>query len=213
MSFLTGHIVTDPAAQHLVISRILAANLGNEPREAVHDLGPLDLPDGTRLHLYARHASDAIIMDHHDQILLITRINDPGAGKLALPGGFIDDINGTPETPLATAIREAHEETRIATSLLTQATAIGQRSYNRPFDIRAAWNDPPGTRIKKGEWFCVSTQGFCFIVPGDLRHLAIAAGDDANHAAVYSIASLNQADFAVPDHLPMILAAKYMTTI
>jgi 8-oxo-dGTP pyrophosphatase MutT (NUDIX family) len=208
MNFLTGHMVTDPAIQHRVTTRILAANLGGTPAQAVHDLGLLDLPEGAKIRLYARHAADAIIIDSQDQILLITRANDPGAGKLALPGGFIDDINGIPETPLATAIREAHEETGIAIALLANGIPVGQRAYARPFDIRAAWNDLPGTPIKKGEWFGVSTQGFYFPVPGDLRDISIAAGDDARHAAIYRIASLTPDDFAVPDHLPMIEAAR-----
>lgn len=207
MNFLTGHMVTDPAMQHAVITRIIAAKLGDTPSQAVHDLGFMLLPTGAKTRLYARHASDAIILDTHDQILLITRSNDPGAGKLALPGGFIDDINGTPEAPRATAIREAHEETAIATSLLTEAKPIGHRAYDRPFDIRAAWNDPPGTPIKKGEWFGVSTQGFRFLIPGNLADIKICAGDDAKAAGIYRIAALNPADFAVPDHLPMIRAA------
>jgi ADP-ribose pyrophosphatase YjhB (NUDIX family) len=206
-SFLSGHMVCDPAAQHRATIRILAANLGANPAQAVHDLGLMPLPDGASVRLYARHAADAIIIDSHDQILLITRANDPGAGKLALPGGFIDEINGAAEVPLATAIREAHEETGIVTSLLTHGTPVGHRTYDRPFDIRAAWNDPPGTPIKKGEWFGVSTQGFCFLIPGDLHDITIAAGDDAKHAAIYHIARLTLDDFAVPDHLPMIKAA------
>lgn len=207
MSSSSAYMVTDPAMQHFATTRILAAKLGDTPSEALHDLGMLRVRGGGQVRLYARHAADAIILDDFGQIVLITRRHDPGAGKLALPGGFIDEIDGVPEAPATAARREAIEETGIDPALLTTPEAIGRRTYDRPFDIRAAWNDPPGTKIKQGEWFGVSTQGFCFRIKGDLTKIHLQGGDDAKDAAVYVIARLRTADFAVPDHLPMIRAA------
>jgi ADP-ribose pyrophosphatase YjhB (NUDIX family) len=203
----SAYMVTDPALQHFVTTRILAAKLGDTPSEAVHDLGNMRIRRGGQVRVYARHAADAIILDDFGQVVLITRRHNPGAGKLALPGGFLDEIDGVVEAPAAAARREAIEETGIDPALLTTPTPIGRRAYDRPFDIRAAWNDPPGTKIKQGEWFGVSTQGFCFRVPGDLTRIPLKAGDDAKDAGIYLIARLRSADFAVPDHLPMIRAA------
>jgi 8-oxo-dGTP pyrophosphatase MutT (NUDIX family) len=113
------------------------------------------------------------------------------------------------ETSRAAALREAQEEAGISPALLAQAriSQIGHRLYNRPFDIRCAWNNLPHTDIRLGELFLISTLGFRVKLPGNLRAVALEAGDDAGAVGVVEIASLRVEQFAVPDHLAMILAA------
>jgi 8-oxo-dGTP pyrophosphatase MutT (NUDIX family) len=209
MAFAENHMIVDPALQAEIVARCLAQRIGDQPDLAVHDLGDITLPDGRRTAVYLRHAADAIILDEHRQMVLITRIHDPGAGKLAIPGGFIDEVDGAVETVLETAIREAVEETGIDGALLRGVTAapVGPRRFARPFDIRLAWSDIAGTVIRKGEIFTVSTQPYRFRLAGDLRDVALQAGDDAGAVQVLRIAGLDPARFAVPDHPEMIEAA------
>jgi len=77
--------------------------------------------------------------------ILITRKHNPGAGLKALPGGFMDPVQGSggaivAEKAATAALPEATEETGIGKQLLETAQVIplGHRSYNRPFDIRVA---------------------------------------------------------------------------
>jgi ADP-ribose pyrophosphatase YjhB (NUDIX family) len=196
-------MLTEPSLQAEIIARVLAGNFGDAPDAPVHALGPLTLPDGTAVACFVRHAADAVITDAANNVVLITRRNEPGIGKLALPGGFMDEVDGVVETPRATAMREAVEETRINPALLRHPASLGPRRYARPFDIRAAWNHLPGTSIKPGDLFMVSTQGFSFTLP-DLTTITLNAGDDAAAVRVLNIATLTPDQFAVPDHLPMI---------
>ena len=106
-------------------------------------------------------------LDAFGNVVLITRRHNPGAGLEALPGGFIDPVQGiggatVAEKAVTAALREAVEETGINKQLLegAQVIPLGNRSYDRPFDIRVAWGDMPGTDIKKGDLFAVSTQAF-----------------------------------------------------
>jgi ADP-ribose pyrophosphatase YjhB (NUDIX family) len=209
MELVRDHMVIDPALQHSIVRRILAGNFGDTPANAVENLGLIDLPDGQKIPLHLRHAADAILLDDHNHVALITRIHNPGAGLLALPGGFLDTVDGVVEHPLHAAIREAAEETGIDRDWLTRlgATPAGPRRYNRPFDIRQAWNNLPHTNIKKGDFFNVSTQGFRFKIPGNLHDLPLQAGDDAAAVRILKIPALTPDQFAVPDHLEMILTA------
>jgi 8-oxo-dGTP pyrophosphatase MutT (NUDIX family) len=208
VEIIKEHMVVDPAVQREIVARIVAQNLGDVPDQAVHGLGVLRLPDGREVALHVRHAADAILLDGFGQVVLITRKHHPGAGKLALPGGFIDEMDGVVEAPLVAARREAVEETGIlAASLAEQGVPVGHRRFDRPFDIREAWNNIPGTNIKLGELFGVSTQGFCFKFKENLADIALQAGDDAAAVQVVSIAGLGAKMFAVPDHLEMILEA------
>ena len=115
------------------------------------------MPDGKIVQLTLRHAADAILLDDFGQTILITRLNPPGIGKLAIPGGFIDGA----ETAEIAARREAVEETGISPRVLGGATtlAIMPRLYDRPGDIRIAWNNLPGTEIKKGDVMMVPNPG------------------------------------------------------
>jgi 8-oxo-dGTP pyrophosphatase MutT (NUDIX family) len=139
------------------------------------------------------------------QTILITRLNNPGIGKLAIPGGFIDGG----ETAEQTARREAIEETGISHALMAAAEtlAVMPRLYDRPGDIRIAWNNLPGTEIKRGDIMMVPTQGVCLKFPGDFTQFRLQAGDDAGAVQVVKIAELTPPQFGIRDHLPMLQAA------
>ncbi len=213
MSVVKDHMIADAGMQREITERFIAGGFGDVPGQAVHELGRVSLPGAGEVRLHLRHAADAILLDDFGQVVLITRLHQPGAGLLALPGGFIDEVDGGVESPLAAAIREAVEETGVDEGLLRGMAArpVGHRLYDRPFDIRVAWNNLPGTSIKRGDVFGVSTQGFCFRLPGDLRDLPLRPGDDAKGVGVMKIESLAASQFAVPDHLPLIWLAREMT--
>ncbi len=207
--FIQDHILVDPVLQAQIIARVLAAGLGDAPDTTAHELGLVELPDGVFRRCFARHAADPILLDETGQVVLITRMHAPGVGKFALPGGFMDEVAGVLEDGRTAALREAVEETGVSAALLARCAvfAVGPRRYNRPFDIRQAWNDIVGTAIKQGELFTVSTQGFCVQIPGDLQDVTLAAGDDAASVRVMRVDALQTDMFAVPDHLEMIRQA------
>ncbi|MDR3506111.1 MAG: NUDIX hydrolase [Acidocella sp.] len=209
MDIIKDHMLTDPALKAEIVERCVAGTFGDEPSHAVHSLGSVTLPDGTQRRVHLRHAADAVLLDDHGQVALITRIHNPGRGKLAVPGGFIDEVDGRPESSRTAALREANEETGVSPDILAQAevSQIGHRIFDRPFDIRSAWNNLTGTDIRVGEFFTVSTLGFRVKLKGDLREIPLQAADDAGDVQVYEIAQLRREQFAVPDHLDMILAA------
>jgi ADP-ribose pyrophosphatase YjhB (NUDIX family) len=209
MDIIREHMLTDPGLRAEIAARAVAGHFGDEPGDVAHALGEVALPDGTSRRAHIRHAADAVLLDDHGQVALITRLENPGRGKLAVPGGFLDPALGGVESSRAAALREAVEETGISLALLAQAqvSQIGHRLYNRPFDIRSAWNNLPHTDIRLGELFLISTLGFRVKLPGDLRHVKLQAGDDAGAVGVFEIARLAREQFAVPDHLDMILAA------
>ncbi|GLR68703.1 hypothetical protein GCM10010909_33850 [Acidocella aquatica] len=215
MEAVKDHMIVDAALQRQITDRFIAGCFGDIPSHAVHDLGRVSLPGTGDVALHLRHAADAILLDEYGQVVLITRLHHPGAGLLALPGGFIDEVDGGVENPLDAAIREAVEETGVDERLLREGTAgpVGRRLYDRPFDIRVAWNNLPGTSIRQGDVFGVSTQGFCFRLPGDLRELPLQPGDDAKAVQVAEIMSLRASQFAVPDHLPLIRLAREMMAL
>jgi hypothetical protein len=121
------------------------------------------------------------------------------------------EVAGRPLLHAVTAaLREATEETGISKRLQEGAHIIpvGHRSYNRPFDIRVAWGDMPGTDIKKGDLFAVSTQAFCVKTTQDLSRVSLKAGDGAKGVLVATISSVTPDEFGVADHLAMIQAAQ-----
>jgi len=209
MDFIRNHMVVDTELQARIIALVLAGNFGDTPDKSAHDLGLVEMPDGFLRRCFARHAADPILLDEAGQVVLITRMHEPGIGKFALPGGFMDALDGVVEDGATAARREAVEETGISAALLAQCGvfAVGHRRYDRPFDIRRAWNDIAGTEIKQGEFFTVSTQGFCIKIPGNLQNVTLAAGDDAASVRIMPIAELRPEIFSVPDHLAMIAEA------
>jgi ADP-ribose pyrophosphatase YjhB (NUDIX family) len=213
-SFIKDNMLIDPSMQKEIIRRAVDGNFGDNPNQAVHSLGTVKTPDGREVPVHLRHAADAVLLDDLGHVVLITRKHNPGAGLKALPGGFMDPVLGVggvavAENAVAAALREATEETGISKRLLEGAHIIpvGHRSYNRPFDIRVAWGDMPGTDIKKGDFFAVSTQAFCVKTTQDLSGVSLKAGDDAQGVLVATISSLTPDEFGVADHLPMIQAA------
>jgi ADP-ribose pyrophosphatase YjhB (NUDIX family) len=207
MAIFENHMLVDAGVQAEIIELAMLRRFGDDPNHAVNGLGVVALPDGRPVPVHLRHAADAIILDDAGQVVLITRVHNPGAGKLALPGGFLDEVDGVVETSLTAAMREAVEETGIDARLLRDGQPVGPRRYNRPFDIRRAWNNVPGTKILEGQLFAVSTRGFRFRLGGNLRETKLQAGDDAGAVGVYRITELSPDQFAVPDHLEMITAA------
>jgi len=213
--FIKDNMLIDPAMQKEVIRRAVDGNFGDNPTQAVHSLGTVQAPEGREVAVHLRHAADTVLLDDFGHVVLITRTHNPGAGLKALPGGFMDPVQGrggatVAENAVSAALREATEETGISKRLLEAAEIIpvGHRSYDRPFDIRVAWGDMPGTDIKKGDFFAVSTQAFCVKIPQDLSHTPLKAGDDANSVLVAKISSLTPDEFGVADHLTMIRAAE-----
>jgi ADP-ribose pyrophosphatase YjhB (NUDIX family) len=213
--FIKDNMLIDPSLQQEIINRAVDGNFGNNPTQVVHSLGTLKMPDGREVAVHLRNGADAVILDDFGNVVLITRRHNPGAGLEALPGGFLDPVQGiggvtVAEKALTAALREAAEETGIDKQLLegAQVIPLGNRSYDRPFDIRVAWGDMPGTDIKKGDFFAVSTQGFCVKTTRDLSQVSLKAGDDAKGVQVAKISSLTPNQFGIADHLPMILAAQ-----
>lgn len=205
-ALFTGHMLTDPVLQDEIMRRCQAAMIPDEPASITHDLGLLRLPDGGAVRVWMIHAADAVLLDDLGQIVLITRLHDPGRGKQALPGGLLDATPHGPETSLTAALREATEETGISPALIKTAgiTQLGHRRCQRPFDIRRAWNNLPGTPIAQGDLFTVSTLGFRLRLPGDLQDIAFTPGDDATAVEILPAREVTPDRLAVPDHLDLI---------
>jgi 8-oxo-dGTP pyrophosphatase MutT (NUDIX family) len=209
MEILRDHMLILPKLQADIVARCIAGNFGDEPRLAAQPLGRIALPNGDEKPVWLCHAADAVLLDDCGQTVLITRLHNPGRGKQALPGGLLDEIEGRVEASREAALREAMEETGISAAVLAGAdiSQLGPRRYARPFDIRSAWNNLPGTPILKGDFFTVSTMGFRIKIAGNLRDVALLAGDDATAVHVVEIAGLTPEQFAVPDHMDMIREA------
>jgi len=210
-SAIQDHMLVEPVLQKEVARRIDALHFAfTQPSRSAEPLGTLAIGEGKSVEVYLRHAVDAVLLDDLGQVVLITRRHNPGAGLEALPGGFIDPSEaGVMEQAAGAALREAAEETGIGKDVLQAAevTAVGTRVYSRPFDIREAWGDIEGTPVRKGDLFAVSTQAFRVRVKGDLKEIALHASDDATRVRVERVDALRAEQFAVPDHLPMILEA------
>jgi bifunctional NMN adenylyltransferase/nudix hydrolase len=208
---IQNHMLVEPVLQQEVARRIDERHFAfTQPSRSAEPLGTLEIGEGKSVGVYLRHAVDAVLLDDLGQVVLITRRHNPGAGLEALPGGFIDPSQaGVMEQAADAALREAVEETGIGKDVLQAAvvTAVGTRVYSRPFDIREAWGDIEGTPVRKGDLFAVSTQAFQVRLKGDLREIALKASDDATRVRVERVDALRAEQFAVPDHLPMILRA------
>ena len=200
------HILADPRLQAEIMVRCAAGQFPDEPTEVANDLGLLRLPDGADVRVWLVHAADAVLLDDLGQTLLITRLHNPGRGKQALPGGLLDAVPGGVERSEIAALRELREEAGISAAQLSRAgvTQLGARRHMRPFDIRRAWNNLPGTPVRKNELFTVSTLAFRVKLPGDLRDIPFRAGDDATAVSILPASEVKPENLAVPDHLEMI---------
>ncbi len=197
-------IDTQDAARFEIVRRAQALGITGNPDKAAHPLGPITLADGRSVNAHVVHAVDPIISDGVE-IVMINRKHDPGMGKPALPGGFLDPTRGGVETAVQAAIREAMEEVGIE---LGDGELLGCRNFNRPFDVRVARSELPQYGIAEGDIFLVSTQAVRFDVP-DLARTALVAGDDAEPGSArrVKIESLTKESVGVADHYDMIAAA------
>ncbi len=202
-------MVIDQALQQEIARRAQETAVGVQPSRVVDSLGQIDTPSGP-VSAYLRHAVDAVVTDRKGAVLLIQRRNNPGAGKLALPGGFIDlGKEGTPERASTAARRELAEETSLVLPKDVRGRRLSDRKLYRPFDIREATRDISDTPIKKGDFFAVSTVPYHYQVE-DLTKLLIEAGDDAKSVVIKKIAELRPDELGIEDHLSFILAAASM---
>jgi ADP-ribose pyrophosphatase YjhB (NUDIX family) len=215
----------DPARLEIARRAVQLAeerSIYGDPDSGAHPLGKVRLADGREVNAHVVHAVDPIITDGNE-VVLINRMREPGQGKPALPGGFIDPTKGGSETAVQAAAREAMEEAGIA---LDDGKPIGKRNMNRPQDVRVATFNVDQADISveekekrqktkddmkakygidEGDIFIVSTQAVRFDVP-DLANTKLVAGDDAmpGSARRVEIASLKVEDMGIADHFEMI---------
>ena len=198
----------DPARLEIV-ERAKTLGITGTPDKAAHALGDITLADGRVVKAHVVHAVDPIITDG-DEIVMINRVNPPGKGQPALPGGLIDPTKGGGvESAVQAAAREASEEAGADLSK-AKATLVGTRNFDRPFDVRVATSNGLFEKygIKEGDIFLVSTQAVRFEVP-DLKNTELTAGDDAlpGTARRVKITSLTKEICGIPDHYDMIVQA------
>ncbi len=117
-----------------------------------------------------------IVVFNLDSVLLIRRGKDPFKGKLALPGGFVDED----ETSIHAAIRELEEEA----GLILKSTPKLVGIYDDP------GRDPRGWTVSTA--YMART-----------RQIHVQYGDDAVDAAWFPIASLDSITLAF-DHKKII---------
>jgi ADP-ribose pyrophosphatase YjhB (NUDIX family) len=200
-------IPNDDPARIAIAKRALEIEIKGDPDKAAHELGQFRLVNGQDVNGFVVHAADAIIEDGR-QIVMINRKNEPGMGKLCLPGGFLDSIPGFGvESTVQAAAREAKEEVGIDLDQ-GQGQLIGTRNMYRPFDVRIARIHMTQYGIKSGDIFMVSTQAVRFYVDNLERYNPVA-GDDAlpGSARKVEITSLTSDTVGIPDHFDMIAQA------
>lgn len=133
---------------------------------------------------------NVVIQSGH--VLLIRRGREPGKGLLALPGGFLQKGKSLKES----AVNELKEETEIADQYgpipPAKLASFIQESKSRVFDDTH--------RSERGR---TVTHVFQYALPNTKRRYAVKGGDDAEHAAWYSIADLKSEDF-FEDHYQIL---------
>lgn len=197
---------SDPARTEIV-TRAKGLGIKGDPDRAAHPLGMMVLADGREVCAHVVHAIDPVITDGVN-VVMIDRMNDPGRGKPALPGGFIDPAGSGVESGVQAAMREANEEAGVdLKSFSASAALVGDRNMDRPHDVRVARGHGLEKKygIREGDIFMVSTQAVLFRVP-DLNAISLVAGDDAvpGSARCVRIGGLTPENIASPDHLDMI---------
>ena len=212
---------SDPAAAEIV-RRAKSLMIGSNPDTPSHKLGKVTLANGEEVNAHVVHAVDSVVTDGR-YVAMIDRLKDPGKGKPALPGGFIDPAkNGAAETSQIAAARETHEEINLALNPVS-GILVGSRLIDRPQEIRIAdfsHIDDPAKRaakqaefkekydIEPGDVLLVSTQAVLFYVP-DLQHANPKAGDDAapGSAKLVEMSKLTEDYVGIPDHAGLIHTA------
>ncbi len=206
--------------RNAVVKRLEERFAGQEsPGAAGHDLGKIETADG-EFRLIARHAVDLVVIgERRRSVLLIKRSFPPGAGKWALPGGFIDQG----EAPADAALREAQEEAGLISGLCRRSgISAGQLArrlealppwrYSRRFDIRSTdWLAAPiklGAKVtlRPGNLMAVTTQPFVLRLP-EIDVSALSSGDDAAGIAVRPVCEIERRELGVGDHHAIILGA------
>ncbi len=116
------------------------------------------------------------------QILLVERKAHPGKGKLALPGGFVNQN----ERLLNAALRELKEETKIdLPPAVLRSSVKGHKIFDAPH------RDPRGRFI---------TTAFLLDLPKSPKLPAVKGSDDAVHAAWYDVSRLQTEDLFIDHH-------------
>jgi ADP-ribose pyrophosphatase YjhB (NUDIX family) len=195
----------DPACLDIA-NRAEGLGITGMPDKASHALGPITLANGQTVQAHVVHAIDPIITDGKG-IVTIIRLNEPGKGKPALPGGLIDPLkSGGIESAVQAGAREAMEEAGVDLSR-AKATLIGTRNMNRPHDVRIAMNGGLEEKygIKEGDAFMVSLQSVRYDVP-TLSHMTLTAGDDAapGSARYIPLKGLKADHFGVAEQFHMV---------
>jgi len=130
-------------------------------------------------------ATDAVVFSGEGpsmKVLLITRKNEPFAGKLALPGGYLE----AQESAEQCAARELKEETGLDGVLLTQL---------------ATFTDP--NRDPRGRTLSIAFFGLV----DDKKAATVRAGSDAASAKWVAVSSLTHDQLAF-DHWRIFSLAK-----
>lgn len=119
------------------------------------------------------------IVEHNGQVLLVTRGKGLGEGKLALPGGFINEN----ELLITAALRELKEETSIDVSddqLLLHLDSSGV--YDHPY------RSVLGRNISHAYHFMLNSSELC-----DRESIKVIAADDAAEVTWYPINQIKSA--------------------
>lgn len=75
-----------------------------------------------------------VIIPHEDGIVLIERKRNPGKGKIALPGGFVDEGEEQEEAAIREALEEVSLDIQISRLLLTKTS----RTVNQHISVYVA---------------------------------------------------------------------------
>lgn len=130
------------------------------------------------------HTVDAVVIQS-GHILLVTRKDFPGKGKLALPGGFLNPK----ETLLDGAIRELREETRLKVPVpVLRGSLVTSATYDDP------------NRSERGR---LITNAYLFKLNPSFELPKVKGSDDAAKAEWIALSDLNPLDF-FEDHYYII---------